>query len=160
MAQNKTFTFKATIAREWVLYVVDVPRRITVAMRAEGKTPVVLSVNGSSERKTTMTPRKTGLHRLHVHGQLRREAGVSEGDAVKIVVRRDTDPRGVDLPPDLADALREADALEAFRAMGPAHQRELLAWTEQAVHEATRSKRIARVVERACAVREKRMDRS
>jgi len=119
VGQGKTFTFKAVITREWVLYVVDVPRRLTLAMKAEGKTPVVLSVNGSSERKTTMTPRKTGLYRLHVHGQLRREAGVSEGDSVRIVLRRDTDPRGVELPPDLADALREADALEAFRAMGP-----------------------------------------
>jgi len=159
VSRPEAFTFKATIAREWILYVVDVPVRISRAMKAEGKTPVVVSVNGSSERKTTMTLRKTGVHRLHVHGQIRREMGVGEGDSVKIAVRRDTDPRGVDLPPDVAEALREADAFEAFRAMGPAHQRELVAWIEQAVREETRSKRIVRVVERACAWREKRIDR-
>ncbi len=160
MAQPKAISFKARILREWVLYVVDVPRRISLALKAEGPTPVVLSVNGSSERKTTMTPRKTGLHRLHVHGQLRREKGVGEGDTVTIRLRRDTGPRGVEVPPDLAEALREADALEAFHALGPAHQRELVAWMDQAVRDETRSKRIVRVVERACAVREKRMDRS
>ncbi len=159
MTRAEAFTFKATLTREWVLYVVDVPPRISRAMRAVGKTPVVLSVNGSSERKTTMTPRKTGMHRLHVHGELRRETGIGEGDTVKIVLRHDTGPRGVDLPPDLAEALREADALDAFRGMGPSHQRELVAWVEQAVREETRSKRTVRVVERACAWREKRIDR-
>lgn len=160
MARGKVFTFEATIGREWLLYVVDVPRRVSLAMKAEGPTPVVLSVNGSSERKTTMTPRKTGRYRLHVHGQLRREKGVGEGNSVTIAVRRDTDPRGVELPEDLVEALREADALEAFRGMGPAHQRELVAWLEQAVRDETRSKRVVRIVERACEVREKKIDRA
>jgi len=151
--------FSATLERVWVMYVVDVPERICRALAAEGPTPVVLTINGGSPRKTTMTPRKPSGYRVHIHGELRREAGVTAGDAVRVTVARDTDPSGVPLPPDLADALREADALEAFRAFGPSHQRELVGWMEKAAREATRSKRIARVVERACEKREQRIDR-
>jgi hypothetical protein len=43
--------------------------------------------------------------------------------------------------------------------MGPAMQRELVAYVEQAKREATRAKYVARVVERASEVREKRIDR-
>jgi hypothetical protein len=156
----ETFTFKATITRTWVMYVIDVPLRVSRALKAEGATPVLLSVNASSQRKTTMTPRKPSGYRVHVHGEIRREAGIREGDTVNVKLARDTNPKGVELPPDLADALREADALHAFRALGPAHQRELVGWMEKSARETTRIKRIARVVEHACQRREKLLDKA
>jgi hypothetical protein len=153
------FTFKATIGRTWMLYTVDVPARVSTALGGTGKIPVVFTVGKSSPRKTTLTPRAGGGHRLHVHGESRREVGAEEGDRVTIVVWRDLEPAGTPPPPDLADALREMDVLDAFQAMGPAMQRELVAYVEKAKREETRSKYVARVVERACAEREKRLDR-
>ena len=50
--------------------------------------------------------------------------------------------------------------LETFRTMGPAMQRELVAYVERAKRDATREKYIARIVERASEVREKRLDRA
>lgn len=154
-----TFTFKAIIGRTWILYTVDVPPRVSAALGGTGKIPVVFTIGRSSPRKTTMTPRSDGGHRLHVHGESRREAGAEEGDRVTIVVWRDREPAGTPPPPDLAEALREVGALDAFRAMGPAMQRELVAYVEKAKREETRRKYVARVVERACAEREKRIDR-
>jgi hypothetical protein len=159
MPKRESATFKATIGRTWVLYTVDVPERVSRALGATGKVPVVFTLNGSSPRKTTLAPRADGGHRLHVHGESRREVGAKEGDTVTIVLSRDAGPPGVAVPPDLAAALREADALEAFQAMGPAMQRELLAFVEKAKREETRRKHVARVVERASEVREKRVDR-
>jgi len=159
VAKSEAFTFKVRIGREWVMYVVDVPARIGKAMGAAGAVPVVFTLNGSSPRRTTMAKRAAGGHRLHIHGEVRRETGVGEGDTVTIALRRDTEPRGVEPPPDLADALREVDALDAFRAFGPAEQRELVAWMDDAKRDETRVKRIARIVERACAKREKLLDR-
>jgi hypothetical protein len=49
--------------------------------------------------------------------------------------------------------------LDTFRSMGPAMQRELVAYVEKAKREETRRKYVARVVERALAEREKRVDR-
>ncbi|MGH7294756.1 MAG: YdeI/OmpD-associated family protein [Polyangiaceae bacterium] len=152
-------SFKATIGRTWLLYTVDVPGRVSRALGAEGKVPVVFTLGSSSPRKTTLTPRAGGGHRLHVHGESRREAVAEQGDRVTIVLWRDLDPTGTPPPPDLAEALREMDALDAFHAMGPAMQRELVAYVEKARHEETRRKYVARVVERACAEREKRADR-
>jgi hypothetical protein len=155
-----TFTFKATIGRTWILYTVDVPMRISRALGAKGKVPVVFTLDGSTPRKTTLAPRADGGHRLHVHGESRRQVGAKEGDTVTIVLARDTDPPGVvSLPPDLAEALREAGVLETFRTMGPAMQRELVAYVEKAKRDETRAKYVARIVERASEEREKRIDR-
>jgi hypothetical protein len=158
-SQQAWFTFKATIGRTWLLYTVDVPDRVSRALGGAGKIPVVFTLNGSSARKTTLTRRASGGHRLHVHGDSRREVGASEGDRVTIVLWRDLDPAGTEPPPDLADALREMGVLESFRAMGPAMQRELVSYVEKAKREETRRKYVARVVERASAEREKRLDR-
>ncbi len=153
-----SFEFRATIGRTWLLYTVDVPERVSRALGA-GKLPVVFTVGASTPRKTTLTPRAGGGHRLHVHGESRREVGAEEGDRVVIVLWRDLDPPGTPPPPDLADALREMDALDAFHAMGPAMQRELVAYVEKARRGETRRKYVARIVERALAEREKRLDR-
>jgi hypothetical protein len=155
----RSFKFVATIGRTWLLYTVDVPERVSRALDGTGKIPVVFTVGKSTPRKTTLTPRAGGGHRLHVHGESRREVGANEGDRVTIVVWRDVEPAGTPPPPDLADALHEMDALDAFRGMGPAMQRELVAYVEKAKREETRRKYVARVVERALAEREKRLDR-
>ena len=159
MPKPASFTFKATLGRTWMLFTVDVPGRVSGAMKVQGQAAVVFTINGSSPRKTTLAPRAGGGHRLHVHGELRREVGAKEGDRITVVLWRDTDPPGVEPPPDLAEALREAGVLETFRTMGPAMQRELVAYVERAKRDATREKYIARIVERASEVREKRLDR-
>jgi hypothetical protein len=154
-----SFRFTATIGRTWLLYTVDVPERVSRALGSRGRIAVVFTLGHSTPRKTTLMPRAGGGHRLHVHGESRREVGAAEGDRVTIVLWRDLEPAGTPPPPDLADALREMDALDAFRAMGPAMQRELVAYIEKARREETRRRYVARVVERALAEREKRVDR-
>jgi hypothetical protein len=151
--------FTATIGKTWVQYTVDVPERVSRALGGTGKIPVVFTLGNSTPRKTTLAPRAGGGHRLHVHGESRREVGAKAGDRVAIVIWRDREPAGTPPPPDLADALREMDALDAFRGMGPAVQRELVAYVEKAKHEETRRKYVARVVERALADREIKIDR-
>jgi hypothetical protein len=157
--EAQSHEFKATIGRTWILYTVDVPERVSRALGQGGKIPVVFTLNGSAPRRTTLAPRAGGGHRLHVHGESRREVGAEVGDQVTIVLSRDTDPSGPSLPPDLEEALDEAGALQTFRTMGPAMQRELVAYVEKAKREGTRRKYVARVVERAGEEREKRIER-
>jgi hypothetical protein len=153
-----SFTFKATIGRTWLVYTVDVPEHVSAGLGL-GKVPIVFSIGKSTPRKTTLTPRAGGGHRMAVHGESRREVSAGEGDRVTITLWRDRDPPGTQPPPDLADALREMDVLDVFRTMGPAVQRELVAYVENAKREETRRKHVARIVERALAEREKRIDR-
>ncbi len=159
MGKPESFTFKAKIGKTWVLYTVEVPLRVTRALGDKGKVPVVFTLDGAAPRRTTPTPRADGGHRLHVHGASRRQVGAKEGDTVTIVLWRDVEPPGVALPPDLDEALREAGVRETFVTMGPAMQRELVAYVEKAKRDETRSKYVARVVERAGEQREKRVDR-
>ncbi len=158
-SKDSGVTFRATIVKVGPIYAVDVSERTSRALGAtRGPTPVVLSLAGSTARRTTMTPRRPSGFRVAVHGELRREAGVGLGDTVAVTLRLDREPPGVELAADLEAALREADALAAFRALGPAHQRELAAYVEKAARESTRTKYIARVVERACEKRERQLD--
>jgi hypothetical protein len=69
-------------------------------------------------------------------------------------------PREIPIPPDLAMALREEDVLADWESMPPGKRLYILKGIEQAVHEATRAKRVASAVEEAQQRREKRVDRA
>jgi len=73
---------------------------------------------------------------------------------------RDEAPPQDPIPDDLAEALREADALGAFVGIVRSKRNALLRWLDQAVADATRAKRIARLVEIGLEAREKELDRS
>jgi uncharacterized protein YdeI (YjbR/CyaY-like superfamily) len=63
------------------------------------------------------------------------------------------------VPEDLADALRDEGVLETFNSLPPGRRDHVVRWIDDAVHEATRAKRIAKTVEVALGEREKRLDR-
>ena len=46
------------------------------------------------------------------------------------------------LPPDVIQALADAELLDTFRALPPSHQEEYLRWIEEAKREDTRRRRI------------------
>jgi uncharacterized protein YdeI (YjbR/CyaY-like superfamily) len=61
----------------------------------------------------------------------------------------DTEPRTVQVPPDLRDALRaDGEAWKAFSALSFTHRREYVEWVEEAKRPDTRARRIAATVER------------
>jgi uncharacterized protein YdeI (YjbR/CyaY-like superfamily) len=71
----------------------------------------------------------------------------------------DENPVADPVPTDLARALRDVDAFDAFRRMPVGRQNHILHWLEAAVKEATREKRLAQIVEGALAWREDPRDR-
>jgi uncharacterized protein YdeI (YjbR/CyaY-like superfamily) len=71
----------------------------------------------------------------------------------------DENPVAEPVPPDLARALRDVDAFDAFGRMPVGRQNHILRWLEAAVKEATREKRLAQIVEGALAWREDPRDR-
>ena len=57
--------------------------------------------------------------------------------------------KGVELPSDLADALRaDAEARAIFEAMRPSCQKEYVAWVDEAKRPETRARRLAKLGER------------
>jgi hypothetical protein len=127
------------------------------------------------------------LFNSSLEGHTRRAIDIREGDkinapAFKDLIRRAVAanvtartlapgrPRGrasqpvaarveVPIPPDLAAALRDEGVLPAWESLPPGKRAYLLKQIDQAVHEATRAKRIVLAVEEALARHEKGIDR-
>ena len=82
-----------------------------------------------------------------LHGKIRKKLGVDAGDIVGIVLRRDKKPDEIDVPADVAAALRKIrGAQAAFKMITPALRREFLRWVLNAKRPETRAKRIERAI--------------
>jgi bifunctional DNA-binding transcriptional regulator/antitoxin component of YhaV-PrlF toxin-antitoxin module len=86
-------------------------------------------------------------HILGVLKEIREKLGKGPGDDVLVTVEEDTEPRVVDVPPDLKEALGKCPKAEAFlQLLSYTHQREYVRWVEEAKRAETRRDRIARAV--------------
>jgi bifunctional DNA-binding transcriptional regulator/antitoxin component of YhaV-PrlF toxin-antitoxin module len=96
---------------------------------------------------TTTVARYGGVDYLGFRLDVREAAGVEVGDVVAIEVDLDTEERVVAVPEDLAAALADARVRDAFDRLSYTHQKEYVAWVEEAKREETRKTRISRSVE-------------
>jgi uncharacterized protein YdeI (YjbR/CyaY-like superfamily) len=78
----------------------------------------------------------------------REAAGVKGGDAMDVTIELDLEPRTVEVPPDLKSALIDAGALEAFENAAPSMKKEYVRQVVEAKAQATRERRIAKIVEK------------
>lgn len=77
----------------------------------------------------------------------RAELGVDIGDRVDVVVALDEGPREVEVPAELGAALAEAGLRGAFDALAPSRRKEHARSVAEAKSDATRERRIAKVVD-------------
>jgi hypothetical protein len=86
-------------------------------------------------------------HILIVLKGIRETIGKTIGDDVSITLREDTEPRVVDVPADMATALRsEKEARAIFDALSYTHKREYVMWIEEAKRPETRANRIIKAI--------------
>lgn len=77
------------------------------------------------------------------------EMGVAAGEPVQVRVELDDAPREVDVPAELAAALRaDPEAAAAYEKLAFTHRKEYARWVSEAKRESTRQDRVARTVER------------
>jgi hypothetical protein len=165
-----TFTGKLEkVVRGIVQHVVTVPRSVSAAFGKRGPVPVVATLWPASvgmaaakskgvDDHLTLVPSGGGRHKLILNARLRKRVGLAEGARVRIRVVLDEAPPEDPIPEDLVDALREADAHAAFEGIVRSKRNAILRWLDQAVADATRAKRIARLVEIGLEEREKKAD--
>ena len=95
-----------------------------------------------------LLPQGEGVHILVVKKDIRDQAGVTAGDVVRVTLERDTAPRQVDVPGELAEALRaSAGAQRAFDKLGYSHRKAYCDHVGQAKRAETRQRRAAKCVE-------------
>lgn len=152
------FTFTAKVVKKDMFFGVDIPAAFSRAVGARGFVPVIGTVNGAPLR-ISLSPSGNGRHHLLLNRDVRAAAKVALGNRVSIVLRVDTEPLRHPIADDLAEALREEGVIADFERMPRGRRNQYIVWMDRAVHEETRAKRIATLVERAHAERERRLDR-
>ncbi|MEW2401017.1 YdeI/OmpD-associated family protein [Streptomyces sp. NPDC046862] len=125
---------------------VPVPAEVVEALGG-GKRPAVnVTVNGYAYRSTIAS--MGGQFLIPFSADKRRESGISGGDSIDVELELDTAPRTVEPPADLAAALAAVPgAEEAFGTLSPSRQKAHVTSVNDAKTDATRQRRVAKVVE-------------
>ena len=116
----------------------DVPEHVSEGFGTRGHVPVEGSVDGV-DLTATLVPAGGGRHRLFLNGEVRRKIGKGPGDSVTIEVRFDRSDRMPELPEDLAAALADGDAIQAWEALAPSRRKEFLVVLADSKRERTRA---------------------
>lgn len=105
------------------------------------------TIDGEPYRGTLV--RWGGLnHVLLVVKEIREKIGKSFGDEVEVEIEEDTEPRVVEVPPDLKAALeRNPEAQAFFNQLSFTHQKEYVQGIEEAKRVQTRQGRITKTVD-------------
>jgi hypothetical protein len=116
-----------------------------VGKLGQGKKPkVVVSLKGYSYRSTVAV--MGGKFMLPLAKEHRDKAGVKGGDKVEVTLEVDDAPREVEVPKDLAAALKKAGARAAFDKLAFTHRKEHVRSIEEAKAAETRVRRIEKAV--------------
>jgi len=87
-------------------------------------------------------------HMLLVLKEIRKKIGKSFGDEVVVELEEDLEPRQVDVPPDLQQAMQaNPEAQSIFDRLSFTHQREYVRWVTEAKRDQTRMDRVQRTIE-------------
>jgi Bacteriocin-protection, YdeI or OmpD-Associated/Domain of unknown function (DUF1905) len=90
----------------------------------------------------------TPNHMLLILKEIRERIGKTFGDEVEVEFEEDIEPRRVEIPPDLQQALEANPAEQAFfDRLSYSHQREYVLWINEARREQTRKDRIQKTIE-------------
>ncbi len=131
---------------------IEVPDEVVQALGSGRRPSVNVTINGYTYR-STVAP-YAGANLLPVSAEVRAGAGIAAGDVIEVTLTLDTEPRAVEVPADLATALRanpEADAF--FASLSYSNQRGYTTWIEDAKKDETRQARVAKAVESLAAGR-------
>ena len=143
--------FKTTlrVATDMDAMGIEVPPAIVEGF-GQGKRPkVTVTLKGYTYRSTVSV--MSGKFMLPLAKVHREAAGVTGGDKVEVTLELDAAPREVEVPKDLAAALKKAGVRAAFDKLAFTHRKEHVRAIEEAKAPETRARRIERAVAMALA---------
>ena len=125
---------------------IEVPEDIIEALGG-GKRPLVkVKVNNYSYRSAVAV--MGGKFMISFSNEHRQAAGVQGGQEADVTLALDTEPRTVDVPKDLNDALVASGAIEAFEKSAPSMKIEYVRQVMEPKTEETRARRIIKIIEK------------
>lgn len=108
------------------------------------RVPVKISINGAEHRSTIV--KMNGKYVVVVPKIFREAAKVRAGEIISVTIEKDTEKRTVEIPQDLAEALKEANLTETFAKMSYTHQKEYVNAVSEAKKQETRIRRIEKTI--------------
>ena len=143
----KTYKFKAEIqpgrgGGAYVLFPYDVEKEFG----AKGQIPVQATINGIPYRVALV---KYGhpQHMLPVSKAIREQTATAPGDTISIELWRDDQPRVLEVPKELEQAMKRAGVLAVFEKLSYTHRKEYCRWITDAKKEETRTNRLTKAVQ-------------
>lgn len=124
---------------------IRIPAQVVDSLGAGKKPPVRVTINGATYRSTIAS--RSGQYLVGVSAENRELTGVAAGDEVEVDIELDTEPREVEVPPDLAAALDgEPDAKRFFESLTHSQKQGFVQPIEQAKKPETRERRVEKTL--------------
>jgi hypothetical protein len=148
--KSKPITFHTTILQTGKNTAgIQVPEEVMEKLGA-GKQPLVrVTINQYTYRSAVAV--MGGKYMISFNPDHRKAAGVQGGEEADVTLELDLEPRTVEIPTDLRDALTKANALDAFEKSAPSMKKEYVRQVEEAKAQETRERRITKIVEKLSA---------
>ena len=144
-----TFEFTAPVVLDlqveagYMAHLVPVPAKVAAALERAGARRLEGSLSGHAFRRILHSD-SSGEPCLRFGKAWLRDAGLSEGDLVEVMLRPDPDPDRIDVPDELAAALDEdPEAGILWAALTPGRRRSLAYAVTRAKKPETRARRAA-----------------
>ena len=148
--KSRPITFRTTILQIGKNTAgIQIPEEVMEKLGA-GKQPLVrVTINKYTYRSAVAV--MGGKYMISFNPEHRKAAGVQGGDEANVTLELDLEPRTVEIPTDLKDALIRANALDAFEKSAPSMKKEYVRQVEEAKAQETRERRITKIVEKLSA---------
>jgi hypothetical protein len=133
----------------------EVPATAVQALGGGKRPPVRVMIGPYAYRSTVAT--MSGCYMLPLAAEHRTAAGVAAGETIQVTLELDTAERTVDIPPELASAMRKAAGTRtAFDRLSYTNRKEMVLSVLGAKQEETRRRRIAKAIAQLRALPPKR----
>ena len=149
--KSKPITFHTTILKSGQNNTgIQVPEEVIEKLGSNKRPLVMVTINNFTYRSAVAV--MDGKYMISLSAENRAAAKVSGGDEVDVTIELDLEPRVVEVPDDLKDALMNASVFTAFEKSAPSMRKEYVRQVEEAKAPETRMRRISKIVEKLSGV--------
>ncbi len=121
-----------------------VPAEVIEAIGQGKKPPVALVVNGYAYRSTVAV--MGGDFMVPFSSEHRAKSGIKAGDEIEVEIAFDDQPREVEVPESLAEALVAEGLRDKFDKLAPSKRKEMARQVNDAKSDDTRQRRIEKIL--------------
>jgi hypothetical protein len=124
---------------------IEIPPEVIEDLGAGKKPPIKVTINGYEYRSTVAS--RSGTFLVGVSAVNREAAGVAAGEEIDVEIELDSAPREIEVPKDLAAAIKgDATAKKFFETLTPSQRRWYVEPITTAKKPETRERRVAKAL--------------